>query len=906
MRYPLNGPWQADIGDGIIYPMTLPGTLDENQIGHEDSATGQCHPDEEEALTGSLTNEPISTRFTRKYTFEGPVRLTRRFQFDLPESRRVFVEAERARCLKLFIDGREIPDFVPPTLSTPHIFEITGLPFGPQEHELTFLSDNSYPALPHDAIVYSSAATDETQTNWNGLLGYVRLRTEKPVFLSSLRVYPKGNTLCIKAELSAAVPYTGTLIVTSAALDTDTSIDVSVPAGTHELSLENLPLADQVKRWDEYEGQLYELTAAPSGCDAKTVRFGIRDFDGRQGRLSLNGRPVFLRSEANCAVFPETGYPPMDAQTWISVLKRYRSYGVNCLRFHSHCPPDAAFTAADQLGMLLQPELSHWDPTHAFESEESRHYYETEALQIIRAYANHPSFVMLTFGNELHADESGHAAMRALLQKLKALDSTRLYADASNAHYGALGCEKDSDFYTSQKFREHDLRGTFAGNGGKENPGIRGYLNNRYPNAMTNYDASMEELRKTYAGPVFGFEVGQFEVLPDFDELADFHGITDPVNLRLIQKRVEKSGLTEVWKKYAEATGELSLLCYREEVEAVLRTKEMSGISLLGLQDFPGQGTALVGMLNSHLQPKPFAFARPEAFRSFFREQLPLALLQKYTYENTELLSAQIRMANYGKAGLTGCPRCELSDGSTVLTAVLPQVTCPSGALTDAGILEFELDAFPAAARLELTVSLGEASNTWPVWVYPPAAPVCPAGVCEATCFDTKVLETLKAGGTVYLTPPSTKEALPSSIQAQFSTDFWSVGTFSGQEGGMGQLIDASHPLFADFPTESHTNWQWWPMAVQRAVILPPAADGSPMQAVITEMDSYAYLRPMAQLFECRCLNGKVLFSSMGLQDLQQYPEARALLSSLYRYLTSEAFSPGQELKPEALAALVS
>lgn len=905
MLYPLDGLWQADIGDGCLYPITLPGTLDESRIGHADRSGGPCHPAEEDALFAASAAEPISTRFTRKYTFEGAARFSRRVSFANPLKKRVFVEAERARCLKLLADGREIPDFVPPTLSTPHIFEVTGLFPDTREHELTFISDNSYPGLPHDAIVYSSAAADETQTNWNGILGYLRLRTEESVFLSSLRVYPNGNTLTVKAEISAAAPYEGTLTLTSSALAAPASLDVAIPAGTQEFCLEALPLSESAARWEEYEGNTCELTASLSGFESKTVCFGIRDFDGRQGRLCLNGRALFLRSEANCAVFPETGYPPMDTAQWISILERYRSYGVNCLRFHSHCPPDAAFTAADRLGILMQPELSHWDPAHAFESEESRRYYEEEAVQIMRAYANHPSFVMLTFGNELQADENGHAAMRSLLHKLKRLDSTRLYADASNGHYGARGCDKSSDFYTSQKYLEYDLRGTFAGDGGKENPGIRGYLNNRYPNAMTNYNSSMEQLRKTWQGPVFNFEVGQFEVLPDFDELNDFHGITEPVNYRLIQERVEKAGLSGVWKAYVEASGELSRLCYREEVEAVLRTKDMSGISLLGLQDFPGQGTALVGMLNSHLNPKPFAFARPEAFRSFFREQLPLVLLPKYTFENTETLTAQMQMANYGKNVLAGSPLCELTDGSTVLTAVLPKAACPPGGLTDIGTLRIPLEAFRKASSLKLTVRLGTISNTYPIWVYPPAEPLCPPEIYETVRFDDRTAEVLQAGGAVYLTPPSTKEALPTSIQTQFSTDFWSVGTFSGQEGGMGQLIDASHPVFEDFPTDSHTDWQWWPMAVSRAVILPPAADGGPLQAIVTEMDSYAYLRPMAQLFECRCLNGKVLFSSMGLQNLRQYPEARALLSSIYRYLSSGRFSPEQELPPEALAALV-
>ena len=109
----------------------------------------------------------------------------------------------------------------------------------------------------------------------------------------------------------------------------------------------------------------------------------------------------------------------MDVGSWKGILQKYRDYGVNCMRFHSHCPPEAAFTAADEMGMLMQPELSHWDPEHAFESEEARAYYRTELRQILRSLACHPSFVMLTFGNELQAGETGHAFMDTLLKEAR-------------------------------------------------------------------------------------------------------------------------------------------------------------------------------------------------------------------------------------------------------------------------------------------------------------------------------------------------------------------------------------------------------------------------------------------------------------------------------------------------------
>lgn len=900
MYYSLEGTWQASLSDGSSYPMILPGTLDENGIGHKDIGANQWHPEADLGNAGADFdgNAVIATRFTRKHTYEGPARLCRRISYRQPEGKRVFLEAERARCLRLLVDGREVPDFTEPSVSTPHIFEVTGLLNG--ENELTLISDNSYPGLPHDAIVYSSAATDETQTNWNGVLGFLRLREENGTFISAVRVYPRGDRLFVTVEVSADRPGSMEITLTSAALEEQAVQKADLAEGKNEIRFEGLALSRSVSRWDEYEGNLYELTASSGKAEQKTVSFGVRDFgDDGKGRLALNGRTIFLRSEANCAEFPETGYPPMTAEAWETILKLYQSYGINCMRFHSHCPPEAAFTAADRIGMLMQPELSHWNPKDALESEESFAYYQRELGQIILTLANHPSFVMLTFGNELQAGALGHDRMRRMLRQARALDSTRLYAEGSNVHYGAAGCEEEADFYASQKYFDRDLRGVFAGE--KEKGGrLGGYINNQYPNAMTNYNGTMEELRKTYKKPVFSFEVGQFEVLPDFDELEAFRGISDPANLRLIQKKAEKLGLTEVWKQYVEATGELSRICYREEIEAAMRTEQLSGISLLGLQDFPGQGTALVGMLNSHLQPKPFAFARPEAFQAFFRDQLPLVQLPRYTFTSDEILRADVIAANFGRQKIRGEWRYELKGEGQSAAGVLGYKECPEGGLTKVGTLEIPLDFVKEPSRFDLTAACGEVRNTYPVWVYPPVEPVCPEDVYETRILDAQALAVLKEGGKVYLSPASEKEHLPSSIQAQFSTDFWSVGTFPVQEGGMGQLIDASHPLFSGFPTETHTNWQWWPMASRRAIILPET-----YQAIVTEMDSYAYMRPMAQLLECRCGGGRLMLSSMGLQDLQQYPEGRALQAAVYRYMDSQEFQPGQEIAPEVIGKLV-
>ena len=887
LQYDLSGRWHCAI-PGREANVTLPGTLDENGLGERDQGGKKWHPDVDTSRAIYQAEHGIATRLTRRVTYEGPAVFTRTTDWTPPANKRVFLECERSRSLSLRLNGQEIPPVEEGCVSAPYVFEVTGLLTGSDAWALT--CDNNYPGWPHDAIVFSSAATDETQTNWNGLLGYLRLRVEERVYLRALRVYPRGNVLDICAEVDADAPWEDTLSLQCEALAAPAVLVCRGGTGVTQVWLRGLPLREDVRRWDLDEGYLYTLTARLGEAE-RTETFGIRDFGRQDGRLTLNSRAIFLRSEANCGEFPETGHEPMTEESWQEVLLTYRSYGANTVRFHSHCPPEAAFAAADRLGMLMQPELSHWNPVDAFSSAESQAYYRAELCRVLRTLANHPSFVTLTLGNELQMKEDGAAFAASLLREAREMDATRLYATGSNNFYGEKGPDPADDFYTASNLGPLPLRATCSG--------MTGWLNRCYPDMRTDYAPAVAKARET-GHPVFSFEVGQYEVLPDFDELEDFRGVTEPVNYRIIRDKVEAAGLAGCWKQMVEATGELSLLCYRTEVEAALRTEGMSGISLLGLQDFPGQGTALVGMLNAHLQPKPFPFAQPDRFRAFFRDALPLALLPRYTYESSESLCAAIRLANYGKRTLSGEMAWTLSGDGVSLHGALPEKTVPAGALTDLGEVCIPLDAVARPARLTLTLRMDGAENAYPVWVYPPVKPICPARVHECRALDDAALTVLASGGTVYLAPDSTPEALPSSIQAQFSTDFWSVGTFPQQEGGMGQLIDASHPLFMSFPTESHTDWQWWPMANRRAFVLP-----RPMQAIVTELDSYAYLRPMAQLLECRCHGGRLLMSSFGLHELQQYPEARALQNAVYAYLAVPGEAPLQEMTVEEVRALV-
>ncbi|MCI5649600.1 MAG: hypothetical protein MR332_09230 [Fusicatenibacter sp.] len=891
----LAGIWKVRMPDGSLYEAKFPGTLDTNGIGEKDK-------------------ERLDNRLTRKHTFEGAAGLLRTIRIgELEQDKRSFFEVERARCLSLKCDGRECPEMGKGTLSTPYVFEVTDCVKkasleGKEELELEVISDNSYPGLPQLGILTSSAATDETQTNWNGMLGFLRIRQKKQVFIDDVCLYPRGEFVDAHLVMDAGEDYTGELFLSCEAFDGEKTCRVSLRKGERKtFEIKEMSLKKDVKRWDEEEGNLYQVRIGGKNLEEKNVWFGVRDFGVSQRmRLTINKREFFLRGEANCAVFPETGYAPMEEERWTKILKTYASYGVNCMRFHSWCPPEAAFAAADRLGMMMQPELSHWDYQNAFGTEESYDYYKKELTQILRELANHPSFVMLSFGNELWSEEIGEERKEELLDYARKLDSTRLYAGSSNGHYGQWGTDVKSDFYTSHNYKEFFLRGAGAN--------MEGHINQAYPNTRTNFDEGVRKIQEE-GKPVFGFEVGQFEVLPEFDEIEKFQGVTQPVNYEMMRENAKERGELENWKEWVEATGEIALLGYREEIESVLRTEGMSGLSLLGLQDFPGQGTALVGMIDSHLDPKPHAFARPERFRAFFSPVVPLVLLDKYTYWNTEKLTAEILLANYGKSALRTAISWQIFRGSDqVVEGCFRETEYENQGLRKVGKIEQDLCLFEKAEQLRLVVTAGDYQNEYPIWVYPELERIAGmereetyeftdlqgTNIRIASVLDEDVKQYLRDGGIVYLEPKPLAENLPSSIGGQFTTDFWSVGTFPDQEGGMGMIIRTEHPIFRNFPTENHTNWQWWQMTCGRPLILPKQ-----IKPILTVADSGKRLKHMGLLFEAKVGNGTVMVSGMELRFALQYPETRTLFHNILCYLGSQECHPSQELSVEELQKLV-
>jgi len=882
----LGGRWKAEATKLGNFEVELPGTLDTNKIGLEDEKN-------------------LTTRLTRLHTYEGKVKYIRTIHIPLIKNKRAFLKIERTRELRLYINGEEINSFEEGTLSTPYLFEVTR--YIGQQVDIECIVDNEYTKWPRTSIIGSSAATDESQTNWNGILGEFAILEESLTFIHRLRAYSQQDRIDVHVEM-VGVERKMEMESVHFTLYCKAFVEEKVEVystDTHDcfydeqrkffsFVIKGIELKKDCKRWEEGEGNLYELTMRIQDMDIeKTIQFGIRSFGvNRDLCLAINDRKIFLRGETNCCFFPEEGHPPISVKQWREVLAVYESYGVNCMRFHSWCPPKAAFVAADEMGMLMQPELSQWNFKDAFDDEKSQLYYRKELYSLLQNLANHPSFVMLTFGNELQATKKGEVFADKLLEEAKKYDSTRLYANSSNYYYGEKGLDEKSDFYTGMSFYDEILRATSS-------PMI-GHLNNKYPSSNHSYDEVVKKIQEQ-GKPVFGFEVGQYEILPDFLEIPEFQGVTRAVNLECVQQKVEEADMLEAWEAYVNATGELALLSYKEEVEAAIRTRGMSGLFLLGLQDFLGQGTALVGMINSHLKSKPYAFAKPERFRAFFHDKLPLLLLPKYIYESGEELVASFQFANFSKHEVHAVAGWRLWENQKELNSYeYARKLFENGEITNIEDVKIKLLEVEEAKRLDIEIYVEGYWNRYPLWIYPKQSVIIRDEQRVATKVTEELINYVESGGRVFLEPEVQKEKLPQSIGGQFTTNFWSVKTFPEQEGGMGMLIDVQSKALEKFPTEVHSNYQWWVMSKGRPMILPKR-----IQPIVKVLDNINRFSHMGLLFEVQLGEGMLLISSMGLLNHQEYPECRALLNSFVEYLDGDGVLPNQSISKEELFQII-
>lgn len=885
----------------------LPGTLDERG-------------------KGPLNENRESGMFTRVRRHLGPAWFQR--EIEIPAnwaSRRVWFAVERTKTTRVWLDDRLVG--TGDSLSVEQIFDL-GTNLQPGRHRLTVCVDNSVRPPVGDPHQLS----EHTQTNWNGLLGRIELRTRDAVWIESIRTFPEVDVGSVRVAVELGrdpqLPSDlGGRVRVSARLwncpdgETGSTPEITAPFGPADRSVEiRCPLGSDARTWDEFSPALYrlrlDLTAEADrrrATDLRETDFGLREFGRKGTQFAINGKSIFLRGKHDACVFPLTGYAPMSVEEWTRVLWIARSYGINHYRFHTWCPPEAALAAADIVGIYMQPELPNWnslgEPPQNMDgdvelrgeaSSGTRHmdYLRAEGQRIFHAYGNHPSFVMFALGNELGGSRE---AMAALITGFRRFDPRPLYAQGSNNFLGAPTLAPGDDYWTTTLTGGHYSAGTYFPDTrhrrvrGSYPVHTTGHINNRPPASDLDYREAVCDVPV----PVIGHEIGQFQVYPDFRGISKFTGVLRARNFEIFRERLEKAGMHDQAEQFVRASGALAVICYREEIEAALRTPGFGGFQLLDLQDFPGQGTALVGILDAFMDSK--GLIAPEAWREFCSETVPLLRMTGYAWQQRDRFHATAELAHYGARDLDGVRmRWSVADsgGTVIRRGEFPAVNAPQGGLTPFGDVDFALKEFPAPAAYTLRLELDGTSvrNSYRFWVYPDEVKVSPPpGVVVTRALDAKTRRTLAAGGRVLLLPH--ESSLARSVPGAFQPDFWCYPMFKKYQppGTLGILCDPAHPALAGFPTGFHSDWQWWPIVRHgRSMVL----DDTPheFRPLVQVIDNFERNHKLALVFEAMVGGGRILACSGALLEQADRPESRQLLHSLLTYAGSDHFQPEQSL----------
>ena len=806
------------------------------------------------------------------------------------KGRRIALLLERCHwTTTVWVDGSKVGSA--DSLSVPHTYDLTAH-LAPGPHRLTIRVDNR---MHVNVGRNAHSVTDHTQSNWNGITGRIELRARPPVWIEDLQVHPDVEARRARVEMviGNAMGKEGRdeVRLDAVATNTDTPHDPPAIRETVARSADDrtavsllYPLGKDAQTWDEFHPALYRLAvtldAGEAGAHRREVTFGLREIGTRGTQFVLNGRPIFLRGTLECCIFPKTGYPPTDVAHWKRIIRRCRACGLNHMRFHSWCPPEAAFTAADELGFYFQVEGPCWTGVGRGKPIDKYIYAETD--HILRAYGNHPSFLLMAYGNEPGGPGGGAKFLGPWVTHYRKNDPRRLWTSGS----GWPHIPENQYHVMHRPLRLH---------GRLHKDGRRTALDYRDVVARTPV-------------PLVSHESGQWCVFPNLEEIEKYTGVLKARNFEIVRDFLRARGMLDQAHDFLMASGRLQALMYKQEIEAFLRTPGLGGFQLLQLHDFPGQGTALVGVLDPFFAPKGYVTA--EAHRRYCGPVVPLARLNKRTFTSDGRLIAEVDLANYGPDDLgDAAARWTLRtpEGRGVSSGTFKPQEVPRGTVTRLGRLSLELAALSAPAQLELAVALegADARNAWDLWVYPDEVDTsAPKGVRIAEGLDEAARAHLADGGSLLLMPPA--DRIRGDTYGAFAPIFWNKAWFPRQKRHtLGILCDPSHPALEEFPTEFHSNWQWYDLNVRSK---PVVLDGLPegLRPIVRVIDDWNTCRRLGLVFEARVGEGRLLFSAIDLAtDLAERPAARQMRRSLLAYAASEAFDPKHAVTVDQVRALL-
>lgn len=874
-------------------------------------------------------NDAVETgHLTELYPFKGYAWFSRTLAIteDL-SGKNCFLFLERTRVTTVYLDDKKVG--MQNSLCTPHVYDVTGL-LSQGMHTITICVDNSsYPTGG------GHMTSPDTQTNWNGITGRIEIQIFPRVFLDKIRLIPDAaeHSVTVYAELRGADA--GRLTLSAESFNGKAPVHHSQPASFPVHAGQNVVtynLGSGAYLWSEYEPNLYRLHLALDAdgiSDTEDVVFGLRDFKTRGGKFTINGRTTFLRGKHEALLFPLTGFAPADVDSWLEKFRISQEYGINHYRFHTCCPPEAAFTAADMLGMYLEPELPFWgtvpekNDSHA--DPEEWNYLTEEGFRMLQSFGNHPSFVMLSLGNELwgsktHLDE--------ILAAYHSFDGSRLYTQGSNNFQFCPEILAHEDFFCGVRF-SHDrlIRGSYAmcdaplghvqtGARGtltdydehiqpsacktERNAQVGGKITVQYGTGVKTVDAGTCGEGPAPSVPVISHEIGQYAVYPDYREIEKYTGPLKARNLEVFRRRLEDKGLGSLADSYFRCSGKLAAACYREELEAAFRSKNLAGFQLLDLQDYSGQGTALVGMLNAFMESKGFISA--EEWRTFCSGAVLLARFERFVYVPGDTLYARIQLRYDCAEKLPEQTDIgwELKDGASVIFSGSVRIQNREDDFFEADAVRCTMPETNVMKKLVLSLVLPaeRLKKDYDIWLCPADVPVSTDGLHIFSDPTEEMDALLRAGqnAVLFLSPESMKQ----SIEGTYCTDFWSYPMFRSISehmgkpepvGTMGLLIRNTHPALRAFPSEEYAEEQWRNIvSASRALIL----DDAPRELlpIVQVIDNFERNHKLGILFECKVHTGSLLVCTCPFPALLNLPEGKVFLSGILGYARSSDFHP--------------
>ena len=881
--YELNlaGQWNVTYDKDKVATINLPGTLTDGNLGTP------C------TLKPSMSKE-VFLNLKAKYSYVGKATYSRKVLVPKEwKKQRVILHFDRTLWTSQVKVNGILLSKICESLSVPHEFEITDYVAFGKDNLLEITIDNSKKydiSLSELAHCY----TNETQTKWNGILGKICLETKPQTYIQQVSVFTKkqqghmhvkvelqGDTVLSKNKRGKMEKIRFSIYSPQGNEVKDTLLDVKGKLVEFDTHVKDAQL------WDEFTPNVYTASVEYQNrkmIDRKTVSFGFRDLSNEQALLHINQHRMFLRGTLESCVFPLKGYPAMDELGWKHIFEKAREYGLNHIRFHSWCPPEAAFVVADKMGFYLQVELPVW-AMNVGNDHAAFNFLCAEADRILSTYGNHPSFCFLSLGNELQGD---FKVMDTLLMHLKEKDSRHLYTTTSFTFAKGHGDwpESPDDYWVSQWSKTGWLRG-------------QGVFEDQPVSFSKDYSSSIENLPV----PVVTHEIGQYSVYPDISSISKYTGNLIPLNLMSIKENLQKKGRLENAASYLSASTRFASILYKEELERAMKTSGYSGFQLLGLTDYPGQGTALVGLLDAFWDGKDEA--SDAMFKQVCAPVVPLASFEKATYTNNEIFKASLQIANFSastlnNAALVWCMKRE--DGSILNQGVLKQQNVKVGNNQILAEIAVPLSSIVKAERLTLSLSIAhtEIANEWKIWVYPSDIKIDQREIVVTNDIDKACLA-LNKGKKVLLNLP--KDNIR-GLEGKFLPVFWSPVHFPNQPGTMGVLCNPKHPALADFPTEEHSNWQWWNLC-KNATTMQLDSIENQIDILVGMMDNFYKNRNLGLVFETQVGKGKLVVCSIDMNEVDARPVARQLKYSLIEYMKSSAFHPKGKVEFEYLKKVI-